>query len=135
MGDYVFKQGDQGDFLYFLNSGRVDIILENGAKHQRLTSLGAGDFFGEAALLSNKPRSASVKCITPCKLTRISKSSLDRMMKSAKSASANLREVDLMRQISRAKSVLQAVAGVTHHTIAPGAAAVTQGEEGQSMYS
>ncbi|CAM9141272.1 unnamed protein product [Choristocarpus tenellus] len=57
------------------------------------------------------------------------------MMKGSKSASANLREMSILREMSRAKSILRAVGGVLQRQVLPGEAVVTQGEVGSSMYT
>jgi CRP/FNR family transcriptional regulator, cyclic AMP receptor protein len=58
-GDCVFKEGDDGDKMYIIQSGNIRIskILE-GTDHE-LAVLGKGDFFGEMAIVTNEKRSAT----------------------------------------------------------------------------
>jgi CRP/FNR family cyclic AMP-dependent transcriptional regulator len=65
-GEIVFHQGDPGDTLHLVRSGRVKVVLpaETGDEVV-LAILGPGDCFGELALLDGKPRSASVVAIEP----------------------------------------------------------------------
>ena len=60
-GEVLVQQGDQGDSLYTIKSGRVRVAARaaNGQVNI-LASLGCGDFFGEMSLLTGEPRSASV---------------------------------------------------------------------------
>lgn len=61
-GQAIFAEGDPGDSMYFLVEGRVRIEKQAGAKagHTKtLSILEAGDYFGEMALLEQKPRSAA----------------------------------------------------------------------------
>ena len=51
----IFYQNTTGNTMYVILSGKVD--LYDGKKH--LTSLGEGDMFGEMALISTEPRSAT----------------------------------------------------------------------------
>jgi NADH dehydrogenase len=61
-GEYVFRQGDLGDSLYIILKGQVDVLAEENGTARCLTSLGAGEYFGELALLNEHNRSASVRC-------------------------------------------------------------------------
>jgi CRP/FNR family transcriptional regulator, cyclic AMP receptor protein len=65
-GEVVFHQGDPGDTLHLVRSGRVKVVLpaETGDEVV-LAILGPGDCFGELALLDGEPRSASVVAMEP----------------------------------------------------------------------
>lgn len=57
----LFLQGDAGNNLYIVESGRLKVMAENDAgRHVILNVLGPGDCFGELALLDEQPRSATV---------------------------------------------------------------------------
>ena len=58
-GDVLFEQGAEGDSLYVVASGRLEIY----AGDTRLDEAGAGESFGEMALLTNEPRTASVRAL------------------------------------------------------------------------
>ncbi|HKS37239.1 MAG TPA: ATP-binding protein [Verrucomicrobiae bacterium] len=58
-GEIIFQEGDPGDGLYVIAQGKVQITAFFGENQRRaLTHVGAGDFFGEMALLDGEPRSA-----------------------------------------------------------------------------
>lgn len=59
-GELVFEQGDEGDAMYVIETGGVDI--QTGSEKQRvvLASLYNGQYFGELSLLDGAPRSARV---------------------------------------------------------------------------
>ena len=63
-GQVVFNEDDEGDEIFFIMSGGVDIIKlldkKTGAS-QTLSSLGMGEFFGEMALFDQEKRSATAK--------------------------------------------------------------------------
>jgi putative ABC transport system ATP-binding protein len=59
-GAVITRQGDPGDKFYVIRSGRVDILVDSGAGSKVVATLGKGDFFGEAALLTGAPRNATV---------------------------------------------------------------------------
>jgi hypothetical protein len=62
-GERVFRAGDPGDALYFIQSGDVEILSADGIPLARLTD---GAFFGEMALLTDRPRSASAVAVSYC---------------------------------------------------------------------
>ena len=63
----VLREGDTSDSMYVVLSGRIRIYKKDPEGNTlELAVLQAGDFFGEYALLDNKPRSASVSCLTRC---------------------------------------------------------------------
>ena len=69
-GEFVFKEGDPGDKIYFILSGIVSVIAdftENG-RVRRLTTFAEGLFFGDMAILEERPRSASVQAETDAEL-------------------------------------------------------------------
>lgn len=68
-GDEIIRQGEEGETAYIIQTGRVEII-KNGKK---VGELGTGDFFGEIALVSDTKRTATVRCLTACELTVLSR--------------------------------------------------------------
>lgn len=61
-GQVVFREGDVGDKMYVVLDGRVMISKSiPGAGEEALAFLERGDYFGEMALIDNKPRSADAK--------------------------------------------------------------------------
>ena len=62
--------GDIGNHMYFISSGTIEVSTKDGSRVER----GAGDFFGEGALLHPKKiRSATIKCKTPVHALEISR--------------------------------------------------------------
>ncbi len=54
-GEIIFNAGDKGDFMYVVQEGEIEIVL-NG---RHVETIGPGGIFGEMALIDNHPRSAS----------------------------------------------------------------------------
>ena len=63
----VFHQGDPGDALFIVASGSVKVVLpsDEGAEPAIVAVLGAGEFFGELAILDGAPHSATIVAIEP----------------------------------------------------------------------
>jgi anion transporter len=73
-GTTIFSQGDKGDAFYLIQSGAVQVILETGnGKSEIVAVLGAKDWFGEMALLTGEPRSATIYAVKPTTLWRLSR--------------------------------------------------------------
>ncbi len=61
LGEVVFRQGDPGDAMYVVYSGKVRVLHEDNGDELPLNTLFAGDHFGELALVSNAPRNATIR--------------------------------------------------------------------------
>jgi len=63
----IFHQGDPGDALFIVASGSVKVVLpsDEGAEPAIVAILGAGEFFGELAILDGAPHSATIVAIEP----------------------------------------------------------------------
>ena len=80
VGDTVFRQGDESDALYFIESGRVDVLLRDEAGHVlRLRSMTAGAVIGEVGFYLGKARSASIVVTEAGVLQRLTHEALRRM--------------------------------------------------------
>ena len=81
-GTILFHEGDTGEDMYIINSGKVKIFKEIGGVEKVLALLGQSDFFGEMSLLNKKPRSASAEVVEDAKIMVINNSTFDTMMRS-----------------------------------------------------
>jgi CRP-like cAMP-binding protein len=66
-GETIFHQGDPGDALFVIASGSVKVVLpsDEGAEPAIVAILGAGEFFGELAILDGAPHSATIVTVEP----------------------------------------------------------------------
>ena len=79
-GAVIFDEGDPGSRLYVIQSGQVRIVKRNGPRQVTLARLGAGEFFGEMALLDHQPRSASAVIDEPARLLELDEAAFERMV-------------------------------------------------------
>jgi len=63
-GTVLTREGDSGREFFVLVEGAAD-VRRNGRK---VNAMGSGDFFGEIALVSDRPRTATVTATTPARL-------------------------------------------------------------------
>jgi eukaryotic-like serine/threonine-protein kinase len=64
-GEIVIREGDPGDAAYIIVQGTCHAYKTIDGKPVELRSLGPGDVFGEIAILSAKPRTATVQAVSP----------------------------------------------------------------------
>ncbi|MDL2716713.1 MAG: cyclic nucleotide-binding domain-containing protein [Acidobacteriota bacterium] len=77
-GSILFAQGDPGDGLYFVASGRLAILLESPAKAKlTLALLAPGECVGEMSLLDRRPRAATARALRASTLLKLSHASFD----------------------------------------------------------
>jgi len=80
-GTTIFSQGDRGDALYLVQSGAVQVVLNVGAgRSETIAVLGPQEYFGEMALLTSEPRSASVVAVKNSVLWKLSRESWDELI-------------------------------------------------------
>jgi serine/threonine-protein kinase len=60
-GSIIIREGDVGDAAYMIVSGRCKVTRRVGDGHELLGTMGAGDVFGEVALLLEEPRAATIE--------------------------------------------------------------------------
>lgn len=83
-GDIVMRQGTEGDCAYIIESGRVEIIIEqqDGTQHV-VGTRGPGAMIGEMAIVDNSPRTATIRALEDCELLEISKNDFKRRLDNA----------------------------------------------------
>ncbi len=116
-GTVVFREGDVADSLFFLLSGRVNVLLpldvRGGDRSRRLATFGQGVSFGEMALLDEGRRSADVVCDGPCTVAVLSLDALAALDEShpavRQAIQANLAHL-LARRLRAANAQIRALA-------------------------
>ena len=90
-GQVIFEQDASGDDLYVVESGQVQVIrrLQNGME-EILATLGAGEIFGEMALLEQQPRSARVVAYSDVKLLSISRQTFNDLIEESPAVAVHL---------------------------------------------
>jgi NTE family protein len=101
-GEWLFRQGDEADALYVLRSGRLEVCVESSVGDRGpVRELGVGSVVGELALLSQAPRSASVRCRRDAELLCLARAPFEELMESAPGFAAGVSRalaMDLQRR-------------------------------------
>ena len=81
-GNTLYQEGDEGNALYVIQSGRVRIIRQDEKGQERILSyLARGDTFGETALLTGAPRSVTIKSDANTNLLVLYKNDFEQFLK------------------------------------------------------
>ena len=106
----IFHAGDPADAVFVVASGRVKVVITSSdGKEFILTVLGAGQVFGEMALLESAPRSASVVTLSAVEVLIISRTDFQRLLESNPRISLRLMAI-LSRRLRRANSKMESLA-------------------------
>lgn len=79
--EIIFDKGEDGQALYIIVAGQV-LICQPGQADRPIAELGAGDFFGELALLDDSPRSAQARAGCDTELAVLFRGDFDRLLES-----------------------------------------------------
>lgn len=79
-GATVFRQGDTGGSLYVIRAGKVRVVKEAHGRQRVVATLGPGDFFGEMAVVTGRPRSATVEVVEEAELLKVPADKLQEMV-------------------------------------------------------
>jgi len=80
-GQIVFKEGEAGDCMYFIQSGTVEVLRSEKGTESVVARLCSGQYFGEMALLASQPRNATVRTLTATKLVLLGKQNFLTMLR------------------------------------------------------
>jgi CRP/FNR family transcriptional regulator/CRP/FNR family cyclic AMP-dependent transcriptional regulator len=106
----VFHAGDPADAVFVVASGKVKIeVTSSDGREFILTILGAGQVFGEMALLESAPRSASVITATAVELLVISRDDFHHLLATEPPISRKLLAI-LSQRLRRANSKMESLA-------------------------
>ena len=106
-GETVVEEGAPGDSMFVVVGGTVEVLTKKRDADVVLAVLGPGDFFGEAALLSGRPRTATIRAKTPAECLELSRAALDEVV----ARHPRVREVMAEFNEKRAESTIETLLG------------------------
>ena len=80
-GEYLFHDNDHGDEMFVIQEGEVEVLKNIGGQEKVLATLKKGDFFGEMAILTGKPRTATIRVATDSKILVINPQTFESMIR------------------------------------------------------
>ncbi|HEX4416599.1 MAG TPA: cyclic nucleotide-binding domain-containing protein [Kofleriaceae bacterium] len=146
-GALVIREGEPGNAFYFVARGQLRVFATDGlGRHTELAELGEHAVFGEMALLSAQPRSASVACVSEVDLFEVGRQALaqlaDELGPVAEALHGFTRErllgnlmatSPLFRPFSRMQQ-RDLLRRFTSHDVAPGTIVIHEGEQGRGLF-
>ncbi|MBI2361400.1 MAG: cyclic nucleotide-binding domain-containing protein [Deltaproteobacteria bacterium] len=75
-GEVIVRQGELGNCMYVIQSGKAEVLEEMGDKTVRLAVLGEKEFFGEMAIFDHDVRSATVRALGEVRVLTVDKRTL-----------------------------------------------------------
>ncbi|MCK4727054.1 MAG: cyclic nucleotide-binding domain-containing protein [Anaerolineales bacterium] len=72
-GEIIIQQGDEGNCMYVIQEGQVEVILENEDKEIKVGVRDPGEFFGEMAIFDRDVRSATIRSLGQSRILTVDK--------------------------------------------------------------
>lgn len=79
-GERIIKQGDVADGMYFIEDGTVVVKMDQEGSEIEISRLSKGEYFGELALVTHRPRAASVYAETDVKVAFLEVEAFERLL-------------------------------------------------------
>lgn len=109
-GEVVVTEGDLGNSMFLIVTGSVRVLIMGGhGQPFDIRRLEAGDFFGEVAVLTGRPRTATVLAATPCETLEIQRTALQPLLKLRPDAQALLEEVSASRTLCQEEAAVRSL--------------------------
>jgi HlyD family secretion protein len=80
-GEYLFREGESGEYAYIVNSGKIEITKISANGEDVLVTLEPPSLFGEMALIDGSPRSASARAKGDTIITEVTSAAFDQYIK------------------------------------------------------
>jgi CRP-like cAMP-binding protein len=90
-GQVLFKMGDQGGKMYIVQSGQIELFVQDNANERvTLGVVKADELFGELSLLDNQPRSATAKALVNTSVLAVDRNDLEFLVQSHPAAALDM---------------------------------------------
>lgn len=96
-GEVVFEKDTPGDAFYLVYTGKAKALNPGLLWSSTLGEIGPGNFFGEMALILNRPRTATVQCLEPMQCFRIDKAVYEGLVEQDQALAIKIKEIATRR--------------------------------------
>lgn len=128
-GDVVYQEDDPGDYMYFINSGTIEVSTWDGFRATK----GQGDFFGKGGILGRKRRT-TITCTTPVNALRIDKDFFSKYVIKGSPLATKLREKGNKEKFERALYIMGRDGNMTEKTYKKSDVIFQEGEAPSDAY-
>lgn len=136
-GDVIIKKGSEGSIFYMIKDGsiRVSNMGDKYADH----TLGAGEYFGERALITGEPRAADVTAVTKCNLMALDREAFNNLLGPLREVLAHnmnmhiLTSIKLFEKLSPSEKA-KLSKSFQQEDFPAGTVIVKQGDKGRKFY-
>ena len=111
-GDIIVQQGDEGEHIFIIQQGTVEVVRTFDGIEYQIALLGEGEFFGEMAIFERSTRAATVRALGDARVLTLERADFLRRLKEDPSLAFHLVEVmsarirELGQQVTEFKSLL-----------------------------
>ena len=133
-GEVLLRQGDPGDSLFLVISGRIRVVRHTANRPDVvLAELGAGETVGEMALITGEPRSADVYAIRDTQLARLSKVAFERVLERHPKATFGMMAGGLVTRINNMNAGLRRYSTLSTVAVVPSSPGVPLGRFAEQL--
>ena len=92
-GEIIIQQGDDGNCMYVIQEGQVEVLLESDGQEIKVGVRDSGEFFGEMAIFDRDVRSATIRSLGQSRVLTVDKKNFMRRVHEDPSLAFRLVEV------------------------------------------
>jgi CRP-like cAMP-binding protein len=113
-GEVIVRQGQEGDCMYVIQKGKVEVMIERDGREMRLAVLGENDFFGEMAIFTRELRGATVRALGSARLLTVDKKTFFRRIQQDPSLAFRMVETmsyriqEMNKEVARMRAAAEA---------------------------
>jgi glutathione peroxidase-family protein/CRP-like cAMP-binding protein len=99
-GEVIVREGDAADRFYIIESGQVEVTRSSSDGDVHVLSMGAGEYFGEVALLATRTRTATVRAVSEVRLLSLDRVQFQALVDASEPTAEDLAQVVSDRNVA-----------------------------------